>query len=192
MKLITKEFFTTYCRKSLIPTLKTHCLITARKVMLLHVSVIMFMGHHCMMSLPFWLPCPMFLQGRSLSLVPCSINRGSLSRGVSVQGVYVQGVSVKGVSVQEGLCPWRGSLSRRESLCRGICFNRGLYPGVLFPGRGSLSREGVSFKGGGLCTGRGSLSREGVSVQRRGSLFRVFSLQRVPFSRSLKRNPMRI
>ena len=36
----------------------------------------------CMMLLPVWLPDPMFLPGRSLSLAPCSF-QGSLSRGGS-------------------------------------------------------------------------------------------------------------
>ena len=41
-----------------------------------------------------WLPGPMFLLVRSLSLVPCSF-WGSLSRGVSIQGcVSFQGVSM--------------------------------------------------------------------------------------------------
>ena len=43
------------------------------------------------MSLPEWLPGPMFLPGGSLF-------RGSLSRGFSVQGVSVQWVSVQLVS----------------------------------------------------------------------------------------------
>ena len=53
----------------------------------------------------------------------------------------------------------RGSLSREGVSVQG---------GGLCPGRGSLSREGVSVQGGGLCPGgsvEGSLSKEGVSVE---------------------------
>ena len=46
-----------------------------------------------MMSLPAWLPGPMFLLVRSLSLVPCSF-WGSLSRGVSIQGVSLSSGSL--------------------------------------------------------------------------------------------------
>ena len=72
-------------------------------------------GGFCMMSLPVWLPGPMFLLGWSLSLVPCSF------QGVSVQGSLfrgcLSGVSVLGVSVQGS--PW-GSLSK-GSLSGGLC-----------------------------------------------------------------------
>ena len=49
------------------------------------------------MSLPVWLPSPMFLLGASLCLVPCSLLGGLCPGGVSVQGK----LSVWGVSVQE-------------------------------------------------------------------------------------------
>ena len=88
----------------------------------------------------------------------------------------------------------RGSLS--GGLCPGgLCPQWDLYPvGYLSGGslwvslsdlsmsRGSLSREGVSVQGRGLCPGKGSLSREGVSVWggglclSRGSLSTVGSL----------------
>ena len=83
----------------------------------------------------------------------------------------------------------RGSLS--GGLCPGdLCPQWDLYPvGYLSVGslwvslsdlsmsRGSLSREGVSVQGRGLCLGKGSLSGEGVSVwggvSVQGSLSRV-------------------
>ena len=65
----------------------------------------------------------------------------------------------------------------QSSMSRGLCPRR------------SLSREGVSVQGGGLCPGRGSLSREGVSVQGRDlcpglSVYRV-SVGRRSLSRRL-------
>ena len=106
-----------------------------------------------------------------------------------------------GISVQGGFCP--GGLYLGGLCPGGLCPQWGLYPvgylsggslwvslmglclGGLCPG-GSLSREGVSVQGRGLCLGRGSLSREGslsralcpgwVSVQ--GSLCPVASLSR--------------
>ena len=79
-------------------------------------------------------------------------------------GVSVRGSLFRDGSVHGGLCPgWslsRGSLSREGDLCPG-----GLCPGGHCLGvsvRGSLSRGSLL---GGLCPGRGSLSREGVSVQ---------------------------
>ena len=56
-----------------------------------------------------------------------------------------------------------------------VSFQGGLFPGVSVQGpggslswgavQGDLCQWGVSVQGGGLCPGRGSLSREGVSVQ---------------------------
>ena len=64
-----------------------------------------------MISLPVWLPGPIFLLERSLSLVPCSF-QGSLSRcGVSVQG---WGLCLRG-SLSGGSCP-RGGLCRETPL----------------------------------------------------------------------------
>ena len=57
------------------------------------------------MSLPVWLPGPMFLLGGgSLSLVPCSFKGGLCLGEVSVQGdLCLGGISVpgEGVSVQK-------------------------------------------------------------------------------------------
>ena len=78
-----------------------------------------------MMSLPVWLPGPMFLPRESLCLVLCSF------WGVSVQGVSVKGgLCPRGTSVQ-GLSVW-GSLSM-GSLSRGS-LSRSLCPGGLCPG----------------------------------------------------------
>ena len=70
-----------------------------------------------MMSLPVWLPGPMYL-------VPCSFQRvslqeGGLCLGVSVKGASVkgEGVSVKGVSVKGGSV--NGSLCERGGICEG-------------------------------------------------------------------------
>ena len=73
------------------------CIITARKRSLGQSNVFTGMCHSvhggglCMMSLPLWLTGPMFLQGGSLSLVPCSFQvggglcpGGSLSKGGSL------------------------------------------------------------------------------------------------------------
>ena len=46
------------------------------KVILLLSCVILFTRCLCMMSLPVWLPGPMFLLGDSLYLVPCSFQEG--------------------------------------------------------------------------------------------------------------------
>ena len=78
-----------------------------------------------MMSLPVWLPGPMFFLGRISVSGPMFL----LGRGVSVQGVCAGGLCPRNlclgdVSVQAGVCPG------------------GLGPGGLYPG-GSLSR-GVS------------------------------------------------
>ena len=93
-----------------------------------------------MISLPVWMPGPMFLLGESLSLVPCSFQedlcpgalclgvRGGVCLcpgGVSVQGDFCLGGSlVRGVSVSVS----RGSLSRKVSVQGGLC-PWGLYQG---------------------------------------------------------------
>ena len=60
----------------------------------------------------------------------------------------------KGVSVQEGVhCPGRGSLSRK---------------GVSVQEKGSLSRGSLSRKGGSLSRKGGPLSRKGGSLSRKG------------------------
>ena len=74
-----------------------------------------------MMSLPVWMPGPMFLLGESLSRGSLSWGAGgvSMSRGCLCPGGFLSGgfsgqgglcVCVQGISVQEGLCPG-GSLS---------------------------------------------------------------------------------
>ena len=91
-----------FCTGDVITGRKPSC----RKVMFLHVSVILFTGGLC--------------PGESLS-------RGVSVRGVSVQGFSVQGESTsRGVSVR-GLCPG-GSLSR-GSLSRGVSFQGDLCQG---------------------------------------------------------------
>ena len=67
-----------------------------------------------MMSLPVWLPGPMFCLWVSLCLVPCSFPGGLCQKGVSVRGVSVRGVSVKGVSVKES--HYEGDLCERQLL----------------------------------------------------------------------------
>ena len=74
----------------------------------------------CMMSLPVWLPGPMFLLGGALCLWSHVLSAGSLSRGISVQGNFCPGGLYPG-----GLCPGeslsRGSLSRRGLSPRSLC-----------------------------------------------------------------------
>ena len=56
-----------------------------------------------MMSLPVWLPSPMFLPG---ALYPRGfLSRGSLSRGVSVWGSLSGGSCLRDLCLR-GLCPW--------------------------------------------------------------------------------------
>ena len=58
-----------------------------------------------MMSLPVWLPNPMFLLGASLCLVPCSLLGGLCPGGVSVQeGSLSRGRSLSGGSLSRSLC----------------------------------------------------------------------------------------
>ena len=101
------------------------------KVMFLHLSVSHSVhGGLCMMSLPVWLPGPMFLLGGlcpwshvpslGVSVQGASVQGGSLSGGFFPGGVSVQGTSVQGVSVQGVLCP-RGSLSNGFSIEGGLC-----------------------------------------------------------------------
>ena len=57
------------------------------------------------MSLPVWLPSPMFLLGASLCLVPCSLLGGLCPGGVSVQeGSLSRGSSLSGGSLSRSLC----------------------------------------------------------------------------------------
>ena len=78
----------------------------------------------CMISLPVWLPGPMFLPGVSVQEGLCP--RRSLSRSVSIQkclcpwGSLSRGSLSMGVSVHGGLCPW-GSLSMGVSVHGGLC-----------------------------------------------------------------------
>ena len=118
-----------------------------------------------MVSLPVWLPGPMFLAAGglcALSDIPSSktglnpgrsLSRGSLStdslsreapiQGVSVRASLYRGISVQGVSVKGGL--------NSGGLCPGGFSPRFLCTGCLHPER-SLSR-GVSVRGLGLCPG---------------------------------------
>ena len=76
-------------------------------------------GGLCMMSLPVWLPGPMFLPGVS---VTCSIFLpGSLCLG--------EGISVQGVSVQWSLCPRGGPMF--GGLYLGFLLGGNLCPGDL-------------------------------------------------------------
>ena len=79
-----------------------------------------------MMSLPVWLPGPMFFLGRISVSGPMFL----LGRGVSVQGVCAGGLCPRklclgDVSVQAGVCPGGlgpgGSLSRWVSVQGGLC-----------------------------------------------------------------------
>ena len=86
---------------SKLPSVDVHLLPLGkevwRKVMFLLASVILFIGVLCMMSLPVYLPDPMFLPGGSLSLSefgPCpggSLSTRSLSRGLCPGFFSVQG-----------------------------------------------------------------------------------------------------
>ena len=106
-------------------------------------------------------PQPKFAKVMFSQVFVCPQGEGSLSRGVSVQGVSIWGVSVQGVSVHSGISiQWGICLG---VLCGCLCLIC-LCLGGLCPGKGSLSREGVSVQGRGLCPGKGSLSGEGVSV----------------------------
>ena len=106
-------------------------------------------------------PQPKFAKVMFSQVFVCPQGEGSLSRGVSVQGVSIWGVSVQGVSVHSGISiQWGICLG---VLCGCLCLIC-LCLGGLCPGKGSLSREGVSVQGRGLCLGRGSLSVQGVSV----------------------------
>ena len=116
-----------------------------------------------MMSLPVWLPVPMFLPEGSLCLVLCSFQgvyvQGSLSRGSLTGGLCpgglcgsLWGVSAPRVSVQEVSSQ---GVSVRGSLSGGLCpggFCGGLYPGISAPG---VSVQEVPGNWG-LCSG-GSL-----------------------------------
>ena len=110
-----------------------------------------------MMSLPVWLPAPMFLLAVSVSgpmfllwvsvqesLSRWSLSRGSLSRNLC-PGVSVHECLCPGVSLSRGVCP-RVSLLKGVSV-QGVSVQRSLFP-----------EEGVSIQGDsvrGLCQGYG-------------------------------------
>ena len=71
--------------------------------MFLHMSVILFTRGLCMMSLPVWLPGPMFLLGVYVS--GPMFFRGSLSSGMSLCVGFLSGRGV-------GKTPWTGTPSR--------------------------------------------------------------------------------
>ena len=127
-----------------------------------HFSHSIHRGGLCRMSLPVWLPGPMFLAAGglcALSHIPSSktgLNPGgsqsrgslstdSLSREVSIQGVSVRaslysGMSVQGVSVKSGL--------NSGGLCPGDFSPRFLCTGCLHPERSRrVSVRGVFVVG---------------------------------------------
>ena len=80
------------------------------KVMFLHMSVILTTEGLCIVSLPVWLPGPMFLPG------------GSRGGGFSVQDVSVLGVSLQGRGSPSGRLPTQYGEDRYTSYRNAFLF----------------------------------------------------------------------
>ena len=106
----------------------------------------------CIMSIPVWLPGPMFLLGwGSLCLVPCSFWKEISMPGPMFlleglcSGGFLSGFSVRGLC--PGISVWGGVSVKRISvqgcLCPGGCVQGSLSSGISVQGRPPRQRPPV-------------------------------------------------